>query len=621
MKLDTAPQDVAVCGNFAKSEFAVGDLGFIVDLFSDKVYSHKERAVIRELSCNAHDSHVLAGTQHVPFDVHLPTILEPFFSVRDYGTGLSDRDVRTIFAGIGISTKRNSNEVIGCFGIGSLSPYALADSFTVKSYHNGTVRTYTCYRDENRCPIVALLIEDETEEKNGLEVSVSVDGEFYAFETEAEKVFQLWSGTTPNINNKQVVEKIKELNNGYIIKGENFGFTSRYGQLLAVMGNISYNIPLEMNRNNIDGYIKFAMGELEFDTARENIVVTEKTRQVIAERIKSVKEEACELVKRQIEAQPTIFKQAMECHRIDKRGVLFNFLGLLTDKYQLPSMSNGAVYYYPLYARKSIAHRLHIGSDIEYYTYKPRMENRIKTYVRENRKTVFVLTEQQIAESQVDRELLRDLDSLPKPMIKKRGSGSSCNTSFVFSNCSYFSKHSWTATEIANSQNEMVYVEINKFTPVESGLHFFKRKEAMEHLGIFPTVYGLTSAYVKSGKFKKNNWISFRDYTKRELENAVKDKKALKYDRSLADKIGAINSFVSSERLGEWEDISTKLASSGDLSPGFVIEALELIGVSVNEDNSIQEWIDRFFEDYPMLKIVDRYTILMNKEVIKKYLA
>ena len=136
MKIDTESQDVNVHGDFETSEFAIGDIAFIVDMFADKVYSHKERAVIRELSCNAHDSHILAGTTDVPFNVHLPTQLEPDFTIRDYGTGLTDSEIRNIFAGIGISTKRDSNEVIGCFGIGSLSPYSLTDSFIVTKNAN-----------------------------------------------------------------------------------------------------------------------------------------------------------------------------------------------------------------------------------------------------------------------------------------------------------------------------------------------------------------------------------------------------------------------------------------------------------------------------------------------------
>ena len=84
----------------------------ILDLFADKIYSHKERAVIRELACNAHDSHVIAGTTDIPFLVHLPTHIEPWFSIRDSGTGLPDEDIANVYGGIGISTKRGSMRLL-----------------------------------------------------------------------------------------------------------------------------------------------------------------------------------------------------------------------------------------------------------------------------------------------------------------------------------------------------------------------------------------------------------------------------------------------------------------------------------------------------------------------------
>ena len=97
MKLESAPQDVTFHGDFEQRDVAIGDVAFILDMFADKVYSNKERAVIRELACNAHDSHVMAGTTDVPFDVHLPTQLEPWFSLRDYGTGLADDDIANVY--------------------------------------------------------------------------------------------------------------------------------------------------------------------------------------------------------------------------------------------------------------------------------------------------------------------------------------------------------------------------------------------------------------------------------------------------------------------------------------------------------------------------------------------
>ena len=68
MKLETQPQDVILGDDFEQRDVAIGDIAFILDMFADKVYSNKERAVIRELACNAHDSHVMAGTEDTPFD-------------------------------------------------------------------------------------------------------------------------------------------------------------------------------------------------------------------------------------------------------------------------------------------------------------------------------------------------------------------------------------------------------------------------------------------------------------------------------------------------------------------------------------------------------------------------
>ena len=107
-----------------------------------------------------------------------------------------------------VSTKRDSNEVIGCFGIGSLSPYSMCDSFTVKSYRNGTVRTYQCMRNDKRQPKVIPLGSAPTDEPNGLEVKLTVDGKVSQFETEAENVFLFWEGTLPNINNQHVVRSV-----------------------------------------------------------------------------------------------------------------------------------------------------------------------------------------------------------------------------------------------------------------------------------------------------------------------------------------------------------------------------------------------------------------------------
>ena len=76
-----------------------------------KLYNNKPEAIIRELSCNAADSHVEAGKENEPFTVHIPNGLEPYFSIRDYGVGLSHEDMMGLYATFFQSTKTGSNAV------------------------------------------------------------------------------------------------------------------------------------------------------------------------------------------------------------------------------------------------------------------------------------------------------------------------------------------------------------------------------------------------------------------------------------------------------------------------------------------------------------------------------
>lgn len=84
-------------------------------MLTRNVYNDVILAPIREWSTNALDSCIAAGIDP-HFDVHLPTISEPTFAVRDYGTGLPESDILGLFSVLGASTKRNSNAYNGTFG-------------------------------------------------------------------------------------------------------------------------------------------------------------------------------------------------------------------------------------------------------------------------------------------------------------------------------------------------------------------------------------------------------------------------------------------------------------------------------------------------------------------------
>jgi hypothetical protein len=135
------------------------------------IATNKVSYPIREIMSNAWDAN-----RKEPFLVHFPTSEEPWFSVRDFGSGIRPEKYQN-YVMIGRSTKRNSVTQVGCLGYGSKSPYAYLLSseqtpeYTVTSITDGVKRIYLHSLTPEYDPTATLLAEMPTDERSGLEVS------------------------------------------------------------------------------------------------------------------------------------------------------------------------------------------------------------------------------------------------------------------------------------------------------------------------------------------------------------------------------------------------------------------------------------------------------------------
>ena len=631
MKMATAPQDVMLPESFEQRDVAIGDIAFILDMFADKVYSNKERAVIRELACNAHDSHVMAGTTDVPFDVHLPTQLEPWFSLRDYGTGLEDDDIANIYGAIGVSTKRDSNEVIGCFGIGSLSPYSMCDSFTVKSYLNGTVRTYQCMRDDKRQPKVIPLGSAPTDEPNGLEVKLTVDGKVGQFETEAENVFLFWEDTLPNINNQHVIRKCQILRDKYVFKGDDFGLTPSWGSMYALMGNIAYKIPDSLDEFDVDGYLKFDLGELEFDTARENLSMTDKTKAALKAKFASVKDKLTDIGIEQIEAEDTPFKKAALAETLSK-GQLGRFVGRKNlEDYALPEPAESVTYWQSKYrgSEKYNTHSISATGDIKYYLDKPRMQTRIKSWLKDMNSgfTMYIFKDlAQALECNIPVDMLEDLDDLPKvTRSSSGGTTSKCKTLSFNSNIrgwGYNDADYWSETEIELDGSEIVYVEVNRNKPVDGGKYTHSNGQinstlstANEHIGEIELV-GLKTAFLKTAAFRKGNFIHLDDYLKREYTKKA-PKTFFEFNDGDLDTFKTINKYIDNDEVREIVELADSCKNDE------IAGICQRLGVAVEmtKDTMLQEMMDEWNDRHKMMTFVSDWEIRNNTTIVAEYIG
>lgn len=296
-------------------------LPMIFHILRNQLYSNKELAVVREISSNAFDAMVEAGKGQEPFIVTLPLDLDPTFRVRDFGNSLTDDEVRKIFAGYGISTKRGSNDYVGMLGLGSKSPFSYTDSFTVEAFQGGKKRSYTCYLDESGLGKVALLSEDDTDEKDGTAVTVSVrQNDISKFQSEANKFFYYWrnrptfEGYIPTFST--VEEIFKGKNGDWIIPSKD---TYNYHTPVAIMGNVAY----PLNSTALDWTDRklslktlltvgirlwMDIGDLEVSASRESLQYSKQTQEAIFAKLEQAHDELVETVNNQMTSCKSMYE-------------------------------------------------------------------------------------------------------------------------------------------------------------------------------------------------------------------------------------------------------------------------------------------------------------------------
>ena len=154
-----------------KRTFEIAATSAAFDILANKRYSNPRLAVLRELCTNANDAHIMAINLDRNFVLHIPTADSPFFSIRDFGPGLTVDEFELIYFNFFVSTKQGDDSQTGNFGLGAKSPFACANSFKVSSYQKGKRVTYQL-EPEDGVPTYEIVEEAETLEPDGLEIFI-----------------------------------------------------------------------------------------------------------------------------------------------------------------------------------------------------------------------------------------------------------------------------------------------------------------------------------------------------------------------------------------------------------------------------------------------------------------
>lgn len=292
-------REVFTKGVIASNTFSIKANGKAFKVLIDGLYSDKIRAVIRELWSNAFDSHIAAGKADQPFDCQLPSWTDPVFRVRDYGTSLSHDGVMNLYTTVFESSKEDTNEQVGKLGLGSKSPFAYTDTFTVTAWLNGEKRIYSAYIGSDHVPQIALMSRTADSGKTGLEVSFPVKSSDYSAFVDAAGRVAIGFDVAPKISGGKianVLDEVAEEGDGWKLWR-----TSDYSlRAQAKQGCVVYPLDADAIPGLTSGqrdmlrapiFIDFPIGDLEISASRESLGYDAATCANIKRRVEEIQAE------------------------------------------------------------------------------------------------------------------------------------------------------------------------------------------------------------------------------------------------------------------------------------------------------------------------------------------
>lgn len=335
-----------------ETEFSIGDAAWVMESLAD-LYSDIETATAREYSTNAHDANVEAGYDG-PIEVSLPSMMDPYFVVRDYGLGMSVDTLQQVYTKFGTSTKRESNDFNGMLGFGSKVGAAYTNTFTVTSVHNGHKTVAVIYKKPTGIIAMKVVAQMRVFEPSGTEVRVPVHN-WQEFSTKARNFYKFWlpgrvkvDGVEPEHN---VGEKITD----------NLYYSTHWRESYVVMGNVPYRIinPEALFQNTKLSSLNFVAyvdnGDVEFSKSREDLKYTDRTKATLHQIIKDFETQIVSEAKKDIESATNHFdaycKWSEWTGRLGKR--LFDELEFDGDKFMEYFPINGMRYQPSSYYRGS----------------------------------------------------------------------------------------------------------------------------------------------------------------------------------------------------------------------------------------------------------------------------
>jgi len=324
MQLPNQRLDVTTGGIGETAAFKINASAKMFSILGDKIYSDKPRAVVREISTNAYDIHIATG-QTKPFLVILPVTQDPNLIIRDFGTGLTHDQVVNHYTTYFDSSKMEDAKQAGALGLGSKSPFAYCDMFTVTSFQGGQKRVYMIFKDEDQMPQITLVSTSETDAEDGLEVRVPVaPADFEEFKTAACRVLKFFPEDSYRLIGAVVTPPDLSWDWGWLAE-----FKTPWNQRsLVQMGPVAYEVDWSLLPEALANIAKtrllfrVPMGSVDILPSREGLSMDKHTIRYLSDLVHDFVDKSHDALLKEIDA-PTEWEQVCNINRL-KSSILKN---------------------------------------------------------------------------------------------------------------------------------------------------------------------------------------------------------------------------------------------------------------------------------------------------------
>jgi len=349
------------------------DMKYVASLLRNN-YSNTRLAVVREITANALDANAEANTSR-PIEVKLPTNMNPTFAVRDFGGGLSQEDVFGLYSKYGKSTKRDSNNYIGAFGIGKFAPLSYGENFTCVSYNGGVKKTYNVFVNDDDDTKIAMIGEAEpTNEPTGLSIEVAVsDSDVSEFKEIIQKFFEFFPdeempkfiGVEDDFITKR--ENVLESDNDdwFFVKendSSKYGYNHSSNRSHVLMGRVKY--PVDSDAINLvnfvqdeklrdvcrnllqqdNFYLRVPLGAVKLHHSRESLEYNKSTQKTIAKYLVIASKGVQEIAKKKLADSTDLFDAKMNYAKV-VNAMPYNMRNIFENSFEWNKIGINSFYF------------------------------------------------------------------------------------------------------------------------------------------------------------------------------------------------------------------------------------------------------------------------------------